>query len=327
MTASPVVVGIDGSSTSREALVWAAHEAHLRGAPLRAVHARPRPDYDPILAGASCLSPVPLVEEGADVALGTAVDLVQDLDPELPVEGSVCLGAAASVLLDEAEAGAGLLVVGSRGLGAFDSLFLGSVSTHLAARSPAPVVVVPPRTPFSVDGPVVVGVDGAAHSAAAVREGAREAAAREVPLDLVVAHTVPTDTLVNPLSPPSDLRSASQEHARRVAEEAARAARAAGAEVGGRAHVGEGPPAPAGAPGGGPPAAPRAGGAPGADVRTHVVEGPAAQAVAQVAGTAASLVAVGARGHGRVLGPVLGSVSQSVLHHARWPVLVARAGR
>ncbi|MBE7699873.1 universal stress protein [Oerskovia sp. Sa1BUA8] len=294
MTASPVVVGIDGSSTSREALVWAAHEAHLRGAPLRAVHARPRPDYDPILAGASCLSPVPLVEEGADVALGTAVDLVQDLDPELPVEGSVCLGAAASVLLDEAEAGAGLLVVGSRGLGAFDSLFLGSVSTHLAARSPAPVVVVPPRTPFSVDGPVVVGVDGAAHSAAAVREGAREAAAREVPLDLVVAHTVPTDTLVNPLSPPSDLRSASQEHARRVAEEAARAARAAGAEV---------------------------------DVRTHVVEGPAAQAVAQVAGTAASLVAVGARGHGRVLGPVLGSVSQSVLHHARWPVLVARAGR
>ena len=46
-------------------------------------------------------------------------------------------------LLEQAEAGAALLVVGSRGLGSVKGILLGSVSRTVVERSPIPVVVVP----------------------------------------------------------------------------------------------------------------------------------------------------------------------------------------
>ena len=82
------------------------------------------------------------------------------------------------------------------------------------------------------------------------------------------------------------------ERAERVVEEAARTARALGPHL---------------------------------EVRTHVVEGLPTDAIAQVAGSTASLVVLGSRGHGLLTGPVLGSVSQSVLHHATGPVMVVHA--
>ncbi|MBD7998373.1 universal stress protein [Oerskovia gallyi] len=290
MTIAPVVVGIDGSSTSRQALTWAAQEARLRGAPLRVIHARRRPASDPVFEGGFCLPPI-VPEPGPDVPLDTARDLVHETAPGVPVEAWVLEGAAASVLREEAENGATLLVVGSRGHGALGSLFLGSVSARLAADAAAPVVVVPPGVSPRSDGPVVIGVDGSTHSTAAVRAAALEASVRGVPLDLVCAYTVAADLLTSPLVARSDaLRTESTDRARRVVEAAAQTAH--------EAHE-------------------------GVEVRTFVVEGTPSDAIAQVAGDTASLVAVGSRGHGRVLGPVLGSVSQSVLHHARWPVLVA----
>lgn len=291
MDVQPVVVGIDGSSTSRDALIWAVHEARLRGAPLHVIHACPHPTYDPVFAGGFCLPPITLEEE-ADVALDCAGDLVRETAPEVPVETWACKGPAASVLLDQAQDGAGLVVVGSRGLGASGALFLGSVSTRVAARSTVPVVVVPPGTEHSTAGPVVVGVDGTPHSMAAVRAGTREAVLRGVPLELVSAYLVPADLLVGPLAPPVDLRPAYVERAERVVGEAARTARTMGPHL---------------------------------EVRTHVVEGVPTDAIAQVAGSTASLVVLGSRGHGRVLGPVLGSVSQSVLHRATGPVMVVHA--
>lgn len=292
MDVQPVVVGIDGSSTSRDALIWAVHEARLRGAPLHVIHACPHPTYDPVFAGGFCLPPIVLEEEETDVALDCAGDLVRETAPEVPVETWACRGSATSVLLDQAQDGAGLVVVGSRGLGAAGALFLGSVSARVAARATVPVVVVPPGTEHSAAGPVVVGVDGTPHSTAAVRAGAREAAVRGVPLELVSAHLVPADLLVSPLTPPVDLRSAYMERAERVVGEAARTARALGPHL---------------------------------EVRTHVVEGLPTDALAQVAGSTASLVVLGSRGHGLLTGPVLGSVSQSVLHHATGPVMVVHA--
>lgn len=294
MDVQPVVVGVDGSSASRDALTWAVDEARLHGAPLHIVHARQKPVHDPVFEGGFVLPPVDDGSQDVDVALAGARELVRDLAPDLAVETWFFHGPPASVLLDQATDGALLLVVGSRGLGAWGSLFLGSVSARLAARSSVPVLVVPPGSPRAADGgPVVVGVDGSPHSKAAVRAAAREAAARGVPLDLVTAFSVPADLLVGPLVPPPDeVRAQVEDRARRAVEAGAQRAREAEPDL---------------------------------EVRASVVEGQAAQVLAQVAGSRASVVAVGSRGHGTVVGPVLGSVSQSVLHHARWPVLVVHA--
>jgi len=289
MSGSRVVVGIDGSSTSRAALVWAAHEAHLRDVSLLIVHSRFRPTYDPVFAGGFYLPPIAAETNEAEEVLRVAVELVRQTVPELVVEVSARPGPAALALLDAAQEGAGLVVVGSRGLGAFGALFLGSVSVHLAAQSPVPVVVVPAGVDFSTAGPVFVGVDGSSSSDVAVLEAAREAVRRQVPLDVVAAYTIPADPLVTSLTPShDDVRAAFRGRAHDVARAAADLAE-------------------------------REVGAP--NVRTHVVEGLPAREIAEAAADA-SLVVVGSRGYGEVRGAVLGSVSQALLRHARWPVLV-----
>lgn len=171
-------------------------------------------------------------------------------------------------------------------------MFLGSVSVHLAARSPAPVAVVPAGAEFSTVGPVLVAVDGSAGGEAATVEAAREATLRAVPLDVVAAYLVPADPLVTSLSPSGDdFRGSFRARAHEVAEAAASRAKQED---------------------------------PSLIVRTHVVEGtPPREIVKAAADGAASLVVVGSRGHGEVVGPVLGSVSQGVLRHATTPVLVA----
>ncbi|HTZ07910.1 MAG TPA: universal stress protein, partial [Acidimicrobiales bacterium] len=62
-------------------------------------------------------------------------------NPEVPVRLVVREGHPAPVLIDEA-GGADLLVVGSRGHGAFMGMVLGSVSEHCVSHAPCPVVVV-----------------------------------------------------------------------------------------------------------------------------------------------------------------------------------------
>jgi nucleotide-binding universal stress UspA family protein len=289
MSGDRVVVGIDGSTSSRDALVWAAREARLRGVSLLVVHSRFRPSYDPVFA--SGFYP-PGSEPDDDGVLDLAAEVVAKVEPGLTVSGVSRSGPAALVLLDVANEGAGLVVVGSRGLGAFGAFFLGSVSVHLAARSPAPVVVVPSGTEFSTAGPVLVAVDGSAGGEAATVEAAREALLRGVPLDVIATYLVPADPLVTSLSPSvDDFRGAFRARAHEVAEAAAEQARAVDSSL---------------------------------IVRTHVAEGaPAREIVKAATAGSAALVVVGSRGHGEVVGPVLGSVSQGVLRHATTPVLVA----
>lgn len=289
MSETRVVVGVDGSTSSRTVLTWAAHEARLRGEPLLVVHSRFRPADDPMFAGGFYLPPMATESDEADEVLRVAVDVARQAEPELEVETSARPGPAALALLDAASEGAGLVVVGTRGLGAFGALFLGSVSIQLAARSPVPVAVVPSDATFSTAGPVLVGVDGSPRSEVATVEAAHEAVRRNVPLDVVAAYTVPADPLVTSLTPSvDDLRAAFRGRAHEVAEGAAESARRVG---------------------------------PSLIVRTHVMEGPPADEISRAA-VAASVVVVGSRGYGEVRGPVLGSVSQTLLRHAKWPVLV-----
>ncbi|GAA1880362.1 universal stress protein [Actinomadura bangladeshensis] len=132
-----VVVGVDGSPASRAALAMAFTEAGLHGLSVHAVAAwEPEPVKDP----------PPLVDEaGMREAATTRLDRLmiplRDRHPGVDAQAEVKAGAPREVLLDAAQ-DARLLVVGSRGLGGFRGLLLGSVSHALVQHAPCPVAVV-----------------------------------------------------------------------------------------------------------------------------------------------------------------------------------------
>lgn len=123
-----IVVGIDGSDNARQALLWAAWLARNVGAEVVAVHARGLLER---LDGPGDGHPTPATVEGLQ---GAGVR-------HREIERA---GTPVSVLLDVAEEeAAGLIVVGSRGLGGYPELLLGSTSTQVVQRATCPVVVVP----------------------------------------------------------------------------------------------------------------------------------------------------------------------------------------
>lgn len=134
-----IVVGVDGSETSKEALRFALAEARLRGCSVRAVHAWQYPVSD-AWAGMP-VNIYDVVEENAKAQLdGVVAEVAGEGAKE--VEQVVVVGAAASALIDNSQ-DAELLVVGSRGLGGFRGLLLGSVSQQCVHHATCPVVVIP----------------------------------------------------------------------------------------------------------------------------------------------------------------------------------------
>lgn len=135
-----VVVGVDASKESEEALRWAARYAGFIGARLDVVHAWHLADE------LAWLEPLPPPAAPTDVARKELAEVVGRLlgaAHTKDVTTAVVEGHAAKVLVDRAK-GAVLLVVGCRGLGGFDGLLLGSVSGACVAHAPCPVVVVRP---------------------------------------------------------------------------------------------------------------------------------------------------------------------------------------
>ena len=135
-----IVVGVDGSDESKEALRWALEEARLRHATVRAVYAW-RDPY--VLAPGFGLPEDFEFDALRERAVETLDAVIAEVDgtSDVLVDGVVAEGAAASVLVDAAE-GADLLVVGSRGHGGFVGLLLGSVSQQCVQHAPCPVLVV-----------------------------------------------------------------------------------------------------------------------------------------------------------------------------------------
>ncbi|MFA1542690.1 universal stress protein [Actinomadura monticuli] len=131
------VVGVDGSPASRAALEMAFTEADLHGLSVHAVAAwEPAPVQDL----------PPLVDEvgmrgAATARLNELMAPLRDLHPGVDAQAEIMVGPPREVLLEAAQ-GARLLVVGSRGMGGFRGLLLGSVSHALVQYAPCPVAVV-----------------------------------------------------------------------------------------------------------------------------------------------------------------------------------------
>ncbi|MFE3137905.1 universal stress protein [Streptomyces scopuliridis] len=132
----PVVAGTDGSEPATKGVLWAADEAAARGRPLTIVHAIgvEQAQY--------------LAFDDSHLILGTAREVldkaaarVADRHPGVSVSTELSRDEAPDSLL-EAAGTDGTIVVGSRGLGGFSALLLGSVGLRVAARARGPVVVV-----------------------------------------------------------------------------------------------------------------------------------------------------------------------------------------
>jgi len=131
-----VLVGVDGSACSIEALRWAADEARSLGCALVPVMAWHWPISYGVAAAPSNFDPA----SDAAVTLEGAVSLVRSTHPDVTIDGRVIEGWPAQVLTKRSS-DAALLVVGSRGLGAIAEMWLGSVSEYCVSHAHCPVVV------------------------------------------------------------------------------------------------------------------------------------------------------------------------------------------
>lgn len=157
-----IVVGYDASVESGQAVRWAARQAVLRSCGLHLVHN----SLWPLLT--HDLGPVPGVadsglERSGEIALDEGLALAKDEAPGLDIKTSLLYGWAPEHLL-KLSVGEVMLVVGSRGIGGFMGLLVGSVSLEMAATASCPVAVI--RSDGHPEGPVVVAVDSSGSAAA-----------------------------------------------------------------------------------------------------------------------------------------------------------------
>ena len=190
-----VVVGADGSPSSRVAVKWAAREAAMRHVPLTVVHVVPS-----LSVAASTLAwpaaPIPEEvlqrrDEDARNIIADAIKVVEDSAdsgdrPE--INGEVLYGGPVPTLVDLSK-DAQMVVAGCRGRNALRRGLLGSVSTGLIHHAHCPVAVIHDEGPSSLQSaqlPVLVGIDGSRASEAAAAIAFDEASWRGV--DLVALH-------------------------------------------------------------------------------------------------------------------------------------------
>jgi nucleotide-binding universal stress UspA family protein len=151
-----ILVGVDGSDHSRRALAWAMHEAVHHNAPLTVMTVHP----NPVRPATQIYWDIPTLPEDSRntdllrTAVQEFVDKVANEIGETPSEVTVTVttGDPAQELV-KASHGADLLVVGSRGSGAWAQLLLGSVSSKVTHHATCPVVIVPATSEARPPGP------------------------------------------------------------------------------------------------------------------------------------------------------------------------------
>lgn len=284
----PIVVGVDGSAVSKVAVDWAARDAARRGLPLKLVNV-----LNPPVVMAFPEVPMPpgylQWQEGEgrkvlDRALKTAEEAG---GAGLKVSGEMISGPSVPTLV-EASKSAQLIVVGCRGRGALARGLLGSVSNGLVHHAFCPVAIIhdeDPLMPHPSEAPVVVGVDGSPASERALEIAFVQASFRGV--DLLAVHAWSDSGVFE--FPGADWSTQQALGEETLSEQLA----------GWQERF------------------------PDVLIRRVVVpDRPAHQLLEQA--ESAQLLVVGSHGRGGFAGMLLGSVSTSVVHGAKMPVIVAR---
>jgi nucleotide-binding universal stress UspA family protein len=282
----PIVVAVDDSETAAAAALWAAGEAARRHASLLVYTAY---GYEDAAFGGSMYPPsdwLAFKNAEADDLLRRTRATLEAAVPGLEVTTEANDRGPVPGLL-EVSGRARILVTGEP-VGAIAGLFSGSPDVDLAAKAHCPVVVV--RGNESVEGPVVVGVDGSPLSEAAIGWAFEEASVRSAPLvALYTWHDGDAAGLFSDGNVAFQGESLPESGRRLLAQ------RLAGWQ--------EKYP----------------------DVRVERrVEHDKPRHRLLSASHGAQLVVVGSRGRGGFAGLVLGSTSQALLHHAVCPVMVVR---
>jgi nucleotide-binding universal stress UspA family protein len=292
MTVPEVVVGVDGSAGSDQAVRWTVGLATRRRLPVRIVHALRLtvPRYGPGIGETGTLFDA--IQENGERILRDALRVARQMDETLPI--TIDMPTEPPVpLLTELSRSARMLVIGHAGAGGFPGMLVGSTAAAVVSHAYCPVLVVRGRfgpTGVPEEGPVVVGVDGSPVSESAVAVAFDEASVRGVPL--IALHAWHDDTYGSMYSTNRHL---AEWAAIENSEQRNLAERLAGWQEK----------------------------YPDVEVRRALVRDRPRHALMEWSATA-QLVVVGSRGRGGFRGMLLGSTSQALVQHARCPVLVVR---
>jgi nucleotide-binding universal stress UspA family protein len=160
MNTGTIIVGVDGSADSHAALAVAARLADRLDGRLVLAHVG-HPAYlsSGAFAANGSLGPMPRGSEDIEAELRAGEAMLERIAEATGLEHAerrVLTGVAAERLADLADdEAADLVVVGSRGRGAFRSAFLGSVSNSLVGVARCPVLIVPPGAAIAIEDPEV----------------------------------------------------------------------------------------------------------------------------------------------------------------------------
>ena len=287
-TTHRIVVGVDGSEHSMAALEWAAAQAQPSGATLEIVAA-----FGP---GYQFLSRSDANQCMRD-DIAEAMVRAETLAPDVVITSTTFEGPPETVLISEG-ADADLLVVGSRGIGGFKGLLLGSVSRKCVHRARCPVAVVEQQRTGSsglmterneITHRIVVGIDGSPSSLTALAWAANQAELTGASLEVLMTWEWLTGYGWSPMPSDYDLQHTSEVALDDLLEPIR------------QAH-------------------------PGVSINAAVVEGHPSPVLTR-ASQGADLLVVGSRGHGEFVGMLLGSVSEHCVTNARCPVVVVHDGR
>lgn len=282
-----VVVGVDGSQAALDAVRWAAAEARSTQWTLSLLHTLEWPLVSyPVPAGLRADWTQEMHKQGRRW-LQEAQEAAELAAPGVQTQVHLCTGDPRERLLAHAEQ-ARELVVGSRGLGGFAGMLLGSTSATVTQHASCPVVVV--HRSGTAGGPVVVGLDGSTASEPALGYAFPAAARAGVALRAVHAWD-DLGALHSPMAPAEVLPINEIEAAahRMLAEQVASWQEKY----------------------------------PDVAVEGQVIHERAAAALIEL-GRLARMIVVGSRGRGGFARLLLGSVSQAVVRHATCPVVVCR---